>query len=650
MTKKLILILLVIFGFMFWLFEFDGHAGATHYCDLSTPGKATDGSDTGTFAAPFESITQVNAHTFADGDDLYFLAGAEYTMAATTNDDGVVVNWTGLLGDTSVIGCYTDETTFTCTKANRPKFIGNLVMDAGTDVPTGSYLGMIHITRTNEEAEVVEHVTIQDLHFYKTAGYGVFINQQSWEGLSFYDIIIQRCTINKWDRGATYHKRTVNCVVQDCEMWDGPIDNTFSASNFFTGDDKEDVSYGNIFRRNLIYQLFEPLDLGKKTRNNIVEYNTVIDSHDVGFYVASARNNHIRYNLIYRSDEWASESYDRSTAGYFNGIEINNEDTRNYCFLGGNKIYGNIISGTGNGIRVSNSCGSNNEDEPYTNCTAACWQQLTPVIYNNTFVDNGTNIKFGTWTANTGVNSSNIVIKNNLSVLFTGSLEHVSSETINGVSWDTNQYYGSPVVTGEAATNAIATDPDLNTESGYRYPTTKSLTGVEFSIGVLSTSRDAALTGTGYDYRINDTTTTDYSADPIVVSIEEDSDPDIGAWMYPATSDTNPVVVITSPTSNPTYQTDTQTITLTGTATDDSSVSSVAWTCPTCTVTSGACSGTATWTCPDAGSITLGSTDNVITVTATDDTSNTGPDVLTVTYPIPIVLPLQGAAGNFKYN
>ena len=120
--------------------------------------------------------------------------------------------------------------------------------------------------------------------------------------------------------------------------------------------------------------------------------------------------------------------------------------------------------------------------------------------------------------------------------------------------------------------------------------------------------------------------------------------------MYPDSGDENPEVIIVTPTGNATYETDTQALTLTGTATDDDTVSSVAWAQTGAATDSGACSGTATWTCPAAGSITLGTGSNVITITATDNTSNTGYDIITVTYPIPDTTPLEGVVLNGKYN
>jgi hypothetical protein len=105
---------------------------------------------------------------------------------------------------------------------------------------------------------------------------------------------------------------------------------------------------------------------------------------------------------------------------------------------------------------------------------------------------------------------------------------------------------------------------------------------------------------------------------------------DVGAIEYGAvTGAGDPTVTITSPTSSPIYSTGSSTINLSGTASDNGTVSSVTWSCPTCTPTSGSATGTAAWS---ISGLALATGDNVITVTATDDESNTGSDVLNANY------------------
>lgn len=105
----------------------------------------------------------------------------------------------------------------------------------------------------------------------------------------------------------------------------------------------------------------------------------------------------------------------------------------------------------------------------------------------------------------------------------------------------------------------------------------------------------------------------------------------------------DPTVTITSPTSNPTLITSATPLApaLAGTATDsDGTVVSVTWSCPTCTPTG----GTATFNAPNWSVTTIGlaSGANSITVTATDNVSNTGSDqiVVTLTTSSPTILRL----------
>lgn len=98
-------------------------------------------------------------------------------------------------------------------------------------------------------------------------------------------------------------------------------------------------------------------------------------------------------------------------------------------------------------------------------------------------------------------------------------------------------------------------------------------------------------------------------------------------------SDTEPPVMsIVDPTPQPTYQTATAALTVAGTCTDNTACSSVSWTCPQCSGTSGAATGTSTWTF----NVTLGcssgaGTENTITATGQDAATNSAAKVLKAT-------------------
>jgi len=88
----------------------------------------------------------------------------------------------------------------------------------------------------------------------------------------------------------------------------------------------------------------------------------------------------------------------------------------------------------------------------------------------------------------------------------------------------------------------------------------------------------------------------------------------------------NPTIAITSPTSSPTYSTSNNTITISGTASDNRGVTSVTWF--NNRGGSGSASGTTSWTISNIP--LLCGKDNIITITAKDAADNSSTDNLTL--------------------
>lgn len=117
------------------------------------------------------------------------------------------------------------------------------------------------------------------------------------------------------------------------------------------------------------------------------------------------------------------------------------------------------------------------------------------------------------------------------------------------------------------------------------------------------------------------------------------ADQDVLNWSFnPAPDTTPPSVAITAPTNQPTYSTTATTVDLAGTASDNIGVTSVSWT--NNRGGSGTCTGTTSWS---ATAIPLQPGDNLITVTATDASSNIATDTLTVNsdQTPPVAAPVQ---------
>ena len=167
-------------------------------------------------------------------------------------------------------------------------------------------------------------------------------------------------------------------------------------------------------------------------------------------------------------------------------IEIINEDARGSCYIKDNKVFSNLISGMDNGIRFTNGYAFTSD--------ATCWQDYNPIIYNNTILDSSHNFGFGTWTGNSGANSSDISIKNNISRAYTAGMDHVSHPDANGVTWAYNLFYGQtvPALGTETrdGTGTLVTDPLIFKTSGWRFPTPNLLSGSEFKLTVGSAAID----------------------------------------------------------------------------------------------------------------------------------------------------------------
>lgn len=90
----------------------------------------------------------------------------------------------------------------------------------------------------------------------------------------------------------------------------------------------------------------------------------------------------------------------------------------------------------------------------------------------------------------------------------------------------------------------------------------------------------------------------------------------------------DPTVTITDPTAAATFDTNSASIALAGTASDDTGVQLVEWSNAQ-TGLNGAATGTSSWS---VASITLAAGPNDITITATDGAGKTGTDMITITY------------------
>ncbi len=117
----------------------------------------------------------------------------------------------------------------------------------------------------------------------------------------------------------------------------------------------------------------------------------------------------------------------------------------------------------------------------------------------------------------------------------------------------------------------------------------------------------------------------------------------------------NPLISISSPTTEATYTTSSSTINLAGTASDNIALSSVSWSCTSGCSGSGTASGTDSWS---VNNINLVEGSNTVTITALDSSDNEATDSLTITYTstdqppdnIPLATVLYAEPGDFQQS
>jgi len=312
--------------------------------------------------------------------------------------------------------------------------------------------------------------------------------------------------------------------------------------------------------------------------NNVVIEYAKLDTfeHDVAEHAEVASiwgdpvNWTFRYNLV---------TYVDSTGG----LMWDNESTTSGWF----RIYGNIFYKP-SGVTWS---GNNGVIGGWTGPPEELHNVL---VYNNTFINIALN-SLGTLAAIFGGNEA----KNNLWYSCT------SPDFTKFTTHNYNHFVASGGTHSEAnGTSSASGDPFAD------------YVALDFSL--IANSSAGTTLGSPYDVDLYGNTRTTWTR---------------GAIEYQGGDDTDPVVIIISPTSSPTTSTSTTPMTtLAGTASDNVALTSVTWSNDR--GGSGSATGTTTWS---VASITLQSGTNVITVTATDTSSNTGTDTLTVTYTPPAV-------------
>ena len=513
-------------------------AGTAHYvwCGGS-------GTDSGTAANPWLSLASLAAAgPQAESDDIYFKMNVTCTL--NDNNNRVNIDWHGTENDRVIIGCYNSvagdcNPTPYVDDGKRAVFDGTRVSGAafGAD-PDGGHPGQY---QSLIGSDGYNYITIQDIKLVNSGGYGITIANGDYG-------IIANCITSNSTRYGIGMARTEYGTIYNNDVSDGYDYKGTGDCIDVTATGLDNSSRYNTVKENRVYDCNEGIGVYQKATYNTVEHNVVFNvGTGPGIYSGAGKYNHIRYNLVYHLD-----SSGRSAGP---GIFLDNETMRNYCFSGDNYIYGNIVTHAAEGIKISNQCGSNDGAEPYPLCDTDCNNEGI-LVYNNTLADNGTNILISRddagWTGNK--------IKNNISWQSWSGDEHVNNPSPEGFTWSHNIFYststddgytyngpavpvgGTDARDGAGTGDTLITDPKLTEGNDWYFHNlvANTVTGQELKTLVGGAGVNTGVAINDYNYRMTDTT--DFTANPIVVSTTEDGAyPDIGAWVYGEGGPSDPV-------------------------------------------------------------------------------------------------------------
>ena len=474
----------IIIGFLICILPSLAFAGKAYYVDCSQSDPLEDGS----YTHPWNSVKDVNRHRFSTGDDVYFKVN-------TTCDpnESLSIDWDGESTDQAIIGAYSGENNFGLNGNARPIIDGNWTLPGDTN-------GLVRYTNGSG------YVTIKDLHVRNADGSGISIIYLYTPERYHTDYnTVENCFVQNVTRQGIMIARGSYNKVENNIVERASYNYPDAVGIDIVGMSMEDTTLHNIVRGNTVYWSAEGIGVYKGARYTIVERNSVYDGTKYHIYVANARDNIVRYNLVYENDGGLDGRPD-----YMVGTDCEGHVPGVIKVTGNNEFYGNMIAGGSRGIFLIN------------NCNTIGVEQNGNKIYNNTVVNSNTNFYFA------GVDStwSNNTIKNNISWTITEGSVHSNTYSPSGVTWSHNNF--DEPVSGNAANNARIYEPELNKKSGWDSLAAGTVNGTEFALTDDCYNVGGGTPIDGYNHRIYHA---DYASDDeIKVETTFTNFPDIGAW------------------------------------------------------------------------------------------------------------------------
>jgi parallel beta-helix repeat protein len=397
-------------------------------------------------ATAWRSITKVNSFKFASGDDVYFKCGE------TWNGVQLVVDWGGSSQNRTIIGAYylDNDKEVHGARGNKP------IIDGNHTVPD-EWSGLVQV--------LSDYVTVQDLRIINSEGMGLrFLKCDNGN-------VYRVDTSDTYRSGiilvrANYQggKSVVNgCSVtraSDKSLKEGgicPAALQLHESKNITVSDN--IVYENYFEGIGIYAISKGFD---NAGYSTIENNVVYDCRKIGIYIGNTRNNTVRYNLIYGTNNPNFYGY-LEDGNYYPGdaLYVNDENKKVGTFIAQeNKFYGNLIARCRAGILI----GANESRSVFKNS----------VVANNTIVDCHIGMHI------VGSSASNSLIINNIIWGIDNTTLYRGSTRQPGITFKNNMW--SSPVSGDPAKSAIFDNPQLLKITGWDSLKGGAVTGREFAL------------------------------------------------------------------------------------------------------------------------------------------------------------------------
>jgi parallel beta-helix repeat protein len=338
-------------------------AGTSEAATYYVRNGGNDSADGRTHATAWASLNRVNSHAFAAGDSVLLQEGSRFV------NQKLRVDWGGTATQRAVIGAYyLDGST-----PRRGYRTARPTIDGEDRIPTGHYDGLVVVAG-------VDRVRIENLQVLNSEGRAIGISDSD-------EAEVVGCSVRNTYSNGIHFLRSPRSLAENNFVAGQGVGNREDGAPW--GSSIEFVaSPDGVIRNNVVSEVFgEGLNAHSGSDRTLIERNYVHGARAVGIYVDSAADITVRRNIVVGT---SNSTYWRTGSTVGAGIAVNNE-LYHYPEGGGSlsvnvqakraKIYGNLVAYTSTGLSV--------------------WGQLSStsfdglLIYNNTFVDNNTQVNMG---------------------------------------------------------------------------------------------------------------------------------------------------------------------------------------------------------------------------------------------------------------